>query len=177
MVVLGICYPFVVYAALGHVPAGAFVVLATLLILGRLIAFRGDRMARLLLPPLLITVVATLLLAVLTPEFSVKAYPVLMSLCFASAFGFSLLHPPSLAEIFARRTQPEMTDEAVRYTRKVSAVWFGFLLINAGLSLATALHGDLALWTLYNGIISYILMGLLFAGELLVRQRVMARSA
>ena len=33
----------------------------------------------------------------------------------------------------------------------------------------TILSDDLALWTLYNGLIAYILMGLLMTGELIVR--------
>lgn len=58
------------------------------------------------------------------------------------------------------------------------------LLVNAvllamfagSLSLATALWADNAVWTAYNGCISYLLMGALFGGEWLVRQRVKSRN-
>ena len=173
----GLCYPFAVYAALGEVPAGAFVLVALALMLGRLATLRGHAMARLLMAPLLVTMAMTLLIAVLDPDLAVKAYPVLMSLCFAGAFGISLLRPPSLVEIMARMRQPALSAEGVRYTRRVSCVWFAFLIVNAALSLATAISGNLALWTLYNGVISYALVGLLVGGEMLVRHRLVARPA
>ena len=56
--------------------------------------------------------------------------------------------------------------------RKVTQVWCVFLLVNAALSAATALWGDLAVWTLYNGLISYGVMGTLFAVEYAIRRRV-----
>jgi uncharacterized membrane protein len=61
--------------------------------------------------------------------------------------------------------------------RRVTVVWFVFLLGNATVSAATAVHGDMALWTLYNGLVAYLLMGLLFAVEFLVRRRVQGRAA
>jgi uncharacterized membrane protein len=44
------------------------------------------------------------------------------------------------------------------------------------MALYTALFTSMATWTLYNGLIAYLLMGLLFAGEYLVRLRVKARK-
>ncbi|MWT62322.1 DNA gyrase subunit B, partial [Escherichia coli] len=38
-------------------------------------------------------------------------------------------------------------------------------------------HADIRLWTLWNGMIAYLLMGTLMAGEWLVRQRVMKNDA
>ena len=48
---------------------------------------------------------------------------------------------------------------------------------NGALAAFTIWHGDLALWSLYNGLISYGLMGALMAGEYLVRRRLMKRLA
>ena len=45
------------------------------------------------------------------------------------------------------------------------------------LALATALWASDKTWALYNGLIAYLLMGALFAGEWLVRGRVRARAA
>jgi uncharacterized membrane protein len=33
------------------------------------------------------------------------------------------------------------------------------------------------IWTLYNGLIAYVAMGVMFGGEWLIRQRVMRRSS
>ena len=43
-------------------------------------------------------------------------------------------------------------------------------------ALYTALYADMKIWALYNGLIAYLLMGALFAGEYLVRLRVKARE-
>jgi uncharacterized membrane protein len=52
----------------------------------------------------------------------------------------------------------------------------GFFVINGTIAAALTLWAPLAWWTLYNGLIAYLLMGLLFAGEWLVRQRVRGRT-
>ena len=51
-----------------------------------------------------------------------------------------------------------------------------FFIGNGGIALVTALYGDMSLWTAWNGMISYLLMGMLMAGEWLVRQRVSKRD-
>ena len=52
-----------------------------------------------------------------------------------------------------------------------------FLVGNAAISAATGLWGSLALWTLWNGLLSYVLMGGLFAGEFMYRQLARRRGA
>jgi uncharacterized membrane protein len=53
--------------------------------------------------------------------------------------------------------------------RKVTVVWLGFFLTNAAISAATAIGGSLETWTLYNGFISYVIMGVLFVSEWILR--------
>ena len=60
------------------------------------------------------------------------------------------------------------------YTRRVTQVWCGFFVFNGSLALLTALYASDGVWMLYNGLLAYVLMGILFAGEWLVRQRVRA---
>jgi uncharacterized membrane protein len=47
----------------------------------------------------------------------------------------------------------------------------GFFAFNGSMSAALTLWAPLSWWTLYNGMISYVLLGILFGGEWLVRQR------
>ena len=61
------------------------------------------------------------------------------------------------------------------YLRKVTIAWLTFFLINAAISALTAISGSLKLWTLYNGFISYLLIGVMFAAEFLIRQGVHQR--
>jgi uncharacterized membrane protein len=170
----GVAYPFIVYAAWDRVPAQAFIAAALILVL-----LRAATLRHLAPRPLLaIGAVAAIglgLLALVDASLATRAYPVLVSLVFATAFGASLVYPPTLIERFARLREPDLPPAAIVYTRKVTIAWTAFLLANAGVSGLTAMAGDLALWTLYNGLVSYLLMGLLFGGELLIRRRVRGR--
>ncbi len=50
-------------------------------------------------------------------------------------------------------------------------------MINGGVAAFTCWYGDTHLWTLWNGMIAYLLMGALMTSEWLVRQRVLRREA
>ena len=101
----------------------------------------------------------------------VLAYPVAVSSVLLLLFAGSLLRPPSIVERIARLQTPDLPPAAVTYTRHVTRVWCGFFIINGGISAWTAIAASREAWLLYNGLISYLLMGALFAGELLVRRR------
>lgn len=104
-------------------------------------------------------------------ELGLRAYPVLVNLAMLSVFATSLWHGMPVIERLARLQEPDLPPAGVRYTRQVTRVWCGFFIMNASIATWTALYADLATWTLYNGLISYGLMGLLFSGEWLVRRR------
>ncbi|HHJ4328567.1 TPA: hypothetical protein ACQJWO_005893 [Klebsiella pneumoniae] len=99
-------------------------------------------------------------------------YPLLINLLLLATFALSLRFGPPLIERLARLREPQLTDRAVRYTRRVTQLWCLFFIANALIISLLALYAPLAWWTLYTGLIAYLLMGLLFAGEWLVRQRV-----
>lgn len=100
-----------------------------------------------------------------------KLYPVLVNAALLIAFGYSLASPPSMVERMARLTEPDLPPAGVAYTRTVTKVWCVFFIINGSIALGTAVWASQAVWSLYNGVIAYVLMGLLFAGEYLVRLR------
>ncbi|MBZ4415730.1 hypothetical protein [Myxococcus sp. RHSTA-1-4] len=106
-----------------------------------------------------------------------KLYPVLVNTMLLTVFATSLAWPPSVIERLARLREPELPPSGVAYTRRVTQVWCGFFVFNGGMALATALWASDATWALYNGLLSYGLMGLLFAGEWVVRRRVRASHA
>lgn len=94
-----------------------------------------------------------------------------MNIFMLMIFGYSLMNPPSIIERIARRQEPDLPPAGMAYTRRVTQVWCVFFLVNACISLVTVLWASPTIWSLYNGIIAYILMGLLFGGEYLVRLR------
>ena len=98
-----------------------------------------------------------------------KFYPVLMNLLMLVLFAQSLLFPPTIIERIARKTESTFPPEAVIYTRRVTQVWCVFFIINGTISLITLFWASPKIWSLYNGVIAYMLMGILFGSEYLVR--------
>jgi uncharacterized membrane protein len=96
-------------------------------------------------------------------------YPCLMSMTAFSLFALSMVSPPTLIERLARLREPDLPPQAVRYCRRVNLVWCVFLAANSAVAAWTVLQADHRVWLLYNGFLSYVLMGALFAGELVVR--------
>lgn len=105
-----------------------------------------------------------------------KLYPTLVSVGMFAWFALSLWRPPSAIERLARWSEPDLPPEAVGYTRRVTQIWCVFFVFNGTVATATALWGSDDLWALYTGFLSYVLMGMLFGCEWLVRRRVRARS-
>ena len=104
-------------------------------------------------------------------------YPVVVNLVMLAVFGGSLWTTMPLVERLARIREPHLPAAAVRYTRRVTQIWCLFFIVNGSIALLTALYGDMALWTAWNGMIAYLLIGALMAGEWLVRRRVMKRES
>ena len=102
---------------------------------------------------------------------SLQFYPALVSGVMLVIFLWSLHSPPSLIERLARLQHPDLPPEGVIYTRRVTLVWCGFFIVNGGIALATALWGSFEVWSLYNGLIAYLLMGILLGGEYVVRMK------
>jgi uncharacterized membrane protein len=117
-----------------------------------------------------------LALLALRPVLAAQAYPPLVSLSLAAAFAWSLAYPPTAIERIARLTTPDLSAAAVAYTRTVTKVWTVFFLANAGIACACAVWGTVALWTLWTGLVSYLLIGLLFVGEVMVRRWILQRA-
>ena len=101
-------------------------------------------------------------------------YPVAVNIALLCVFAFSVLAGRPIVETFARLALKDkpFPPEAVRYTRKVTFVWIVFFAINGSIAAWTALKADPELWTLWNGCLSYVCIGLVAGGEYLVRRRV-----
>ncbi len=163
-------YPFLMWFFLDHFQPRYLALILAALFLLRLL--RRDQGVPL---PLALACALFLAVAALINETSwLLAYPVFVSLLFFAVFSISLIFPPTIVERLARFDDPDLPPKGVAYTRKVTQVWSVFFLVNAAISLATVWYGDQWLWSLYNGLIFYVLMGLLMAGEMIVRRKVRA---
>ncbi|KHE16813.1 DNA gyrase subunit B [Aeromonas hydrophila] len=179
-------YPLAVYWGLTH--AGQTPLLLGLLLIFSLRLLPGLLKGRARLGPLpewlwlgrllaCIGLGLTLLSALFSARHWLLYYPLAVSLALLCLFGWSLTRPMSLVERLARLQDPALPPAAIGYTRRVTQVWCGFFVINGTLAAFTIWHGDLALWSLYNGLISYALMGGLMGAEYLVRRRLLKRLA
>ncbi|MCX7078446.1 MAG: hypothetical protein NTV76_03695 [Pseudomonas sp.] len=173
LLLAGLLYPFAVYYGMEHFAPWQFGLLLGSLWLAR--ALTGERR-----PGSLWVAVAAiafcLLLALLDSPLLLRWYPVLISSFMLALFGLSLKYGPPVVERLARLSEPDLPDKVIRYTRQVTIAWCVFFLCNGLLAAALTLWAPLSWWTLYNGLISYGLMGLLFAIEWLLRQRVRGRA-
>jgi len=162
--VAGVAYPFAVYFYRDHLPPAVFVAAALLLMGIQLTAFRSS-LAELWRVPLLISAILTVVIALLDQNVAKEAYPVVRSLAVSAIFCWTLISPPSLVERFARLRRPHLPDTAIRYCRNVTIIWVVWLAINAAVAMSLVVHGDLRSWAIWTGGVSYIISGLIFAGE------------
>ena len=170
------CYPLVIYLGLETMPLNRVAVLIIAVFLLRLLAMKGSRLRflkHLTIPAAVggITLSSAALLC--NNQQALLLYPVLVSLSCLSVFAWSLVKPPSIIECFARLQAEDLPEQAIAYTRKVTMIWCLFFIVNGAIALVTVLSKNQALWTLYNGLISYLLMGTLLGGEWLYRKRVL----
>jgi uncharacterized membrane protein len=166
----GMLYPPLAYFGMAVLPPAVFVLIGLTLVGVRLWVLRQKPDAKAWQISFLIAAVGLTGVYFLNAHLAMLVYPVAVSLSAAAVFGVSLLFPPPLVERIARLSEPDLPPSGVIYTRRVTVIWAVFLLINAFISAATALWGTPAQWTLWNGLVSYLLMGTLFAGEMVVRK-------
>jgi uncharacterized membrane protein len=166
---LGILYPVLIYFGIHVISLRTLALLLGLAFIFILISqLKHDRQNHLLIPTVL-GILLCLLGAFLNHPRFMLYLPVLFSISFLIAFGYTLLYPPSMIEIFASMVVPQQSRKEVEYCRRVTIIWVMFFLLNGTLSSFTACCTSLALWSLYNGLISYLAMGILFAAELCFR--------
>ena len=161
------CYPPALWWALGHGMAGTVLWAAAGILLLRLIlkGFRGSALSVLFLIAMTAAAAAFSMSGSVLPA---KLYPV--SLALLALFGSSLTGERSIVQRIAELRVPEeeRTDSFRRYCRRVTGAWCVFFVLNGSAALSTCFMSDAA-WALWNGLISYILIGCMFAGEFSLR--------
>ncbi|MBK8265415.1 MAG: hypothetical protein IPK80_29315 [Nannocystis sp.] len=170
---LVVVYPFAVFFGMSRFGARSLGLLLLALLLPRLLlsargAARADLWAVLRVPLTIVALVATA--AALDQPLLLLALPVVVNLALLGHFAGSLRGPVSLVERLARMQEPELPPGGPAYCRTVTKVWCGFFLMNAAVAGGLAIWGSLAAWTLFTGLISYLLVGALFTAEFVARR-------
>jgi uncharacterized membrane protein len=122
-------------------------------------------------------IVAVLVVLIMVTDSAglVKLYPVLMNLFLLGSFGWTVLRPPVMIFRFAQLQDKGLAESSDRprveqYCRTVTLVWCGFFALNAAVAAFTAFAASDLVWSVYNGLVSYILIGVLLVGEMIVRR-------
>lgn len=96
-------------------------------------------------------------------------YPVLVNAVLFIVFAASLFTDKPVITVLAMLKEKELPPFALLYTRRLTVFWSAFFVLNGLIALYTAIINDLNIWTLYNGLISYILIGIIFVAEFILR--------
>lgn len=99
------------------------------------------------------------------------ALPALSNLAFLLVFAGSLALKKPIVQRFARLFHPDLSPQELSYCTGVTWLWVAFFTINIAITLALAALGNLTLWTIHTGAVSYIIAGLLGVGEYIVRKK------
>jgi uncharacterized membrane protein len=116
-------------------------------------------------------------IALLTGAFYVqtltaKILPVLVQLVLMAFFGHTLLkdNSPSLIERIVLLQFPDSPATLSHYCWQLTLVWTVFFAVNALVCTVLAVWGSGFWWALYNGVVIYVIMGVLVIGEYVYRR-------
>lgn len=169
-------YPLLVYFGLAYFEARFLALILIAVAIVRLVAAKGgggrSGLTAQLIGTLGIVLVIGFVVTVSNETVYLRLYPVCINALMLALFAASVARPPTFVERLIRLRKPDLPPWAVRYARKVTLAWCGFFLINGAIALYTCFWTPLEVWTLYNGLISYVLIGLMFAGEYPIRHLV-----
>lgn len=161
-----VAYPLVVWLGWGRISPRLLGCILLSALGVRFLAF-GSR-GKALAPAALIPLVPVALGAISDNPNLFLWYPAFVCGATAFWFGTSLRGVPAI-EGFARLRHPELPPAALRHCRQATVAWTLFLVANTLVSVGSAVSGNLRFWTVWNGAVSYALMGLMFAAEYAVR--------
>ncbi|MGS0695912.1 hypothetical protein [Shewanella sp. 0m-4] len=162
-----IAYPLAVYFGLHYLPASTIAIVLCAILVLRLVL--QQQKVKSLMLPLLVGIGLTAGSFVAKENNWLLFYPVVINLTMLGLFGYSLKHGPSMIERLARLKEPDLPDEAIGYLNSITLIWCGLFIFNGSMALYTALYTSIETWTLYNGLIAYLLIGSLLGGEWLYR--------
>jgi len=123
----------------------------------------------------LVLVVIGVLCFITKTNMAYKLFPVFINLILICSFGSTLFQPPSMIyrfAVLADKTIPEspVAEKIAAYCHKVTVLWVVFFAINASIAAWTVFCGSDSIWIIYNGGVANVLVGIMFAGEFIVRK-------
>ena len=101
---------------------------------------------------------------------ALKFYPALINLLIFFIFFSSIFTKETIIQKIAKIMEggKELPEIVKQYTRNLTYVWCVFLIFNFLVSFATIFMSS-KVWTIYNGCVSYLLTGMVFGVEYIIR--------
>lgn len=168
-VILTLFYPLAVYFGLSYLEPWQIALALAFLLAIRLLAGKTGTAGKGYRWLIIVLILYCGLSIFHNDQISLRLYPILVNLGLLTIFAASLYYPPPIIERLARLNIPDLPEKGIVYTRKVTQIWCLFFIFNGLAAFYTALWCSMKSWSLYNGLIAYVLIGLLMAGEYLVR--------
>ena len=169
-----VSYPFLVYFGIQFLPPSFFGLVLIVLLAMRLGVLLPDE-RRVFVPMLLVFLVYAAATAISDNAKMLLFYPALVNFSMCIVFLNSLRGDESLLLRIVRARGVEINEYVPRYLYRLTALWAGFFVINGLVSIWT-ISLSLQAWTLYNGLISYMVVAVLAGGELLFRRHFKKRK-
>ncbi|WP_394202383.1 hypothetical protein [Shewanella waksmanii] len=160
-------YPLAVFFGLHLLPPGVVALVLCVALILRLALQKQQVKA--MMAPILVGIGLTAASFIAKEQQWLLYYPVVINLSMLALFAYSLKQGPTMIERLARLKEPDLPQAAIPYLRKVTKLWCGLFIFNGLMAWYTASFTTLAVWTWYNGLIAYLLIGAMFAGEWLYR--------
>ena len=170
---LTLAYPALIYLALGVVEPRIVAIGALVLLAARVGVSGPSRLlgyAREALIPGLAVAAALLASAAWNSPIALLATPAVVSLALFASFARTFWQDQTLVERLALLRADQLSEAERSYCRRVTLLWCGFFLANSAAALWLAMFGNRELWVLYTGLVSYLLIGTVYALEFSYRQ-------
>ncbi|MDR1862505.1 MAG: hypothetical protein LBQ67_01145 [Treponema sp.] len=112
---------------------------------------------------------------------TLKIYPALADLVYLVIMWTSIFIPPPVVFYFINMFDKTIKEHIAprffdRYCRKAAIVWCVFFVFDGAVSLFTVFLASDVVWGVYNGGITYVLMGLIFVGEYFILKMIEKKS-
>ena len=164
LALVSIAYPAMVYFGVQHLSPAFFALVIFALAVAKFIHTRKQTGKGQWLLLLIVTAYSAGLLFS-NSEHWLKLYPVIISWCVAMLFALSLTQSETILERLARLGGANITPKAKSYIHTLTQVWALLLTANGLVALYLACFASLESWTLYCGLLSYVIFAAFFALE------------
>jgi len=135
--------------------------------------YKGKHTVALFVSPLILCTIGVISLWIDDSPIFIKLYPALASIAYLTIMITSFIFPPPLAyyfvDIFNKSIKTKIPKEIFdNFCFRASVVWCVFFLVDAIIALITVYFTSELFWGVYNGGVTYCIMGLIFVGEFIV---------